>query len=93
MYYNTNDEHGEELQDSRRTAATQGGVILDYFRENPEEELTPFEIKAKLNMRAPITSIRRAITDLTAEGRLEKTNTLKAGMYGKKCHCWRLRIR
>ena len=41
-------------------------------------------------MRAPITSIRRAITDLTNEGKLVKTNSLKKGNYGKKCHCWKL---
>ena len=90
MYYNTNNETGETLQESRETAKTQSGAILQYFRDNPGEELTPFEIKAKLRMRAPITSIRRAISDLTTEGMLEKTDTLKAGNYGKKCHCWKL---
>ena len=90
MYYNTNNETGEILQESRENARTQGGVILQYFQDNPREELTPFEIKTTLRMRAPITSIRRAISDLTTEGKLKKTDTLKAGIYGKKCHCWKL---
>ena len=92
MYYNTNEETGEVLTESRNRAETQGGIIYKYFRDNPRAELTPFEIKAVLRMRAPITSIRRAITDLTTEGKLEKTSTLKSGSYGKKCHCWRLKV-
>ena len=92
MYYNTNEESGETLQNSRVRSETQGGIIHKYFRDNPNAELTPFEIKATLGMRAPITSIRRAITDLTKEGKLEKTSTLKSGSYGKKCHCWKLKV-
>ena len=90
MYYNTNQEKGEELQSSKSRAKSQIGLIYDYFLNHPTEELTPFEIKMKCRMRAPITSIRRAITDLTNQGKLVKTNTLKSGNYGKKCHCWRI---
>ena len=80
------------MQNSRGRAETQASIIHKYFRDNPRAELTPFEIKTTLRMRAPITSIRRAITDLTNEGKLEKTSTLKSGDYGKKCHCWRLKV-
>ena len=90
MYYNTNQETGEELDNSRARATSQTQIIYNYFVNNPTEELTPFEIKAKTRMRAPITSIRRAITDLTNDGKLVKTTSLKQGNYGKKCHCWRL---
>ena len=90
MYYNTNQEKGEDLSNSRTRATSQTQLIYNYFVSNPTEELTPFEFKAKIRMSAPITSIRRAITDLTNEGKLVKTNSLKQGNYGKKCHCWRL---
>ena len=38
----------------------------------------------------PITSIRRAITDLTNAGKLTKTDTMKLGRYGKHVHTWKL---
>ena len=44
MYYNTNEESGETLQNSRVRSETQGGIIHKYFRDNPNAELTPFEI-------------------------------------------------
>ena len=88
MYYNTNNESGEELQASRRRATSQTAIILSFFLDNPEREFTPFQGQTELGLQAPITSIRRAISDLTDEGQLEKTNTLRPGLYGKKCHCW-----
>ena len=88
MYYNTNNESGEELQASRRRATSQTAIILSFFLDNPEREFTPFQVQTELGLQAPITSIRRAISDLTDEGQLEKTNTLRPGLYGKKCHCW-----
>ena len=36
----------------------------------------------------PLTSIRRAITNLEKKGKLEKTDIQKEGMYGKKTFCW-----
>tara|TARA_R110002020_G_scaffold443766_1_gene655058 strand:- start:42715 stop:42900 length:186 start_codon:yes stop_codon:yes gene_type:complete len=59
--------------------------------DNPREELTAFEVKAKLRMRSPITSIRRAITELTSKGKLTKLDRMKKGEYGKNCHCWQLK--
>jgi len=92
MYFNTNNETGETLKESRVRAESQESTIYRYFADNPSEELTAFEIKAKLRMRSPITSIRRAITELTNKGRLEKTDTMKRGDYGKRCHCWKLKV-
>lgn len=92
MYFNTNKETGEDLQTSRSRAESQENTIYRFFSDNPREELTAFEVKSQLRMRSPITSIRRAITELTNKGRLEKTNTMKRGDYGKRCHCWKLKV-
>jgi hypothetical protein len=92
MYFNTNNETGETLNQSRSRALSQEDVIYRFFMDNPREELTAFEVKAKLRMRSPITSIRRAITELTSKGRLEKLDKMKKGEYGKNCHCWRLKV-
>ena len=38
----------------------------------------------------PLTSVRRAITNLSSDGELVKTNDKVTGIYGKPEHLWRL---
>ena len=45
MYYNTNDETGETLQNSRSNATNQEVMILAIFETYPNEGLTPFDIE------------------------------------------------
>ena len=93
MYYNTNDETGSELQGSRNNSYNQEQMILGIFEAHSEESFTPFEIEdfaTDNGINWPITSIRRAITDLTNAGKLTKTNITKLGKYGKKVHTWKL---
>jgi hypothetical protein len=93
MYYNTNDETGETLQSSRNTATNQENMILAIFETYPNDGLTPFDIEDFAHDQEvswPITSIRRAITDLTNAGKLTKTDTMKLGRYGKHVHTWKL---
>ena len=58
--------------------------------------MTPFDIQEALSnlydLNAPITSVRRAITDLTTEDKLIKTDIMKKGIYGKEVHCWKLKL-
>ena len=89
MYYNTNDESGENLQNSRQNSDKQKDVIYRVFESNPNMTLTPFEIEAAVAQSWTITSIRRAITDLTSEGKLEKTEIKRMGPYGKQTYCWK----
>ena len=93
MYYNTNDETGDTLQDSRSNSVRQEDMILAIFGTYPNEGLTPFDIEDFAHDQEvswPITSIRRAITDLTNAGKLSKTETKKLGRYGKFVHTWKL---
>ena len=39
--------------------------------------------------KVPITSVRRAISDLTREGVLKKTDKQRIGYYGKREYMWR----
>ena len=81
MYYNTNNESSSTLKRSKRRAASQEEIILDLFKRNPNFHMTPFDIQEALtnlyDLDAPITSVRRAITDLTTEDRLIKTDIMK----------------
>jgi hypothetical protein len=88
-FYNTNRERMPELAESRKQAHTQQRKILAFCRINKGEAYTPFEIQQAVFTEAtPITSIRRAITNLTEMEYLQKTETMKRGRYGKANHCW-----
>lgn len=55
--------------------------------------LTPSEAHSaycELYPAVPLTSIRRAVSDLTERGLLRKSATMRLGIYGKSEHCWEL---
>ena len=95
-YSNTNDETGAELQASRQQTSKQKTEVLAVFETYPTTPLTPDQIHdfiiensvVKGSNSWPITSIRRAITDLTKDRKLYKTSIKKMGSYGKRVHCW-----
>ena len=95
-YYNTNNETGEELQASRRKSSKQKTEVLSVFLTYPTTPLSPDDIHSFIKDNSeepdaqlwPITSIRRAITDLTKDRKLYKTSIKKMGSYGKRVHCW-----
>jgi len=92
MYYNTNEETGENLQRSRARTASQEDIIYRIFDGESNLELTPSELLSMLGPDTiwPITSVRRALSDLTSEGKLTKTNNKKLGPYGKHEFTWKL---
>lgn len=94
MYYNTNEEKGSELKASRAKTDNQNVLVLGVFRAFPEENLMPEEVSEYItktfDKSYPITSIRRAMTDLTNEGEIKKTKVKKLGSWGKRVHTWKL---
>ena len=94
MYYNTNNENGEDLRESWTRTAKQDELILQFFIDNPNQLFTPDEIHHMCEVCEkdwPITSIRRAISTLTKRGNLTKTSELRKGKYGKQTHTWQYR--
>jgi hypothetical protein len=93
-YYNTNRETGDTLQISWNKSNKQKKLIYHIFVSGVESSFAPHQIKDILNERFdenyPLTSVRRAITDLTTEGVLYKTEHKVKGSYGKKVHTWRV---
>ena len=92
MYYNTNHETGLTLSTSWIKSAQQDELILRLFMDNTNETFKPDEILHLCEVcekNWPITSIRRAISTLTNQGKLAKTNELREGKYGKKTHTWK----
>lgn len=95
-YHNTNQESGETLIESDVRAKGQEGPILRMMQAAEPNGLTPCETWSRLaktmGADCPIvlTSVRRAITNLTTAGTLDKTKQMRQGMYGKKVHVWRV---
>ena len=94
MYYNTNNESGDTLLSSINSTAKQEDVVLSIFTAFPRTNFSPDDIQAWLvdnsEKTYPITSIRRAMTNLTNQKKLNKTNTMKTGVWGKSTHTWKL---
>ena len=89
-FYNTIHETGNTLKESHRKVRSQEGKILNYFLMYGKP-LSPSMISQKMNLNCPLTSIRRAFTNLTIDNKLIKTDEYTIGDYGKREHLWRLR--
>lgn len=89
LFYNTTNETGTALKACRRAVNKQEKEVLDIFRtydtENPPSSVH------KLLPQYPITSIRRAITNLTNAGYLRKTHVKIMSPWNRREHCWELR--
>ena len=97
MYYNTTNENGSLLKTNTKQAKNQTTLTLSVFQTYPTytfsaDEVWQFLIENEaINEQTPLTSIRRAITDLTNEGKIVKTNRKVLGSAGRKTYTWRLK--
>ena len=89
-YYNTNSETGDTLTTSRTRVNVQEREIIAVFNGRPGRKMTPFDVQDDVGHHVPITSIRRAITNLTQKGILVKSEVTKMGRHGKMNYCWEL---
>jgi hypothetical protein len=90
-FYNTTRESGGDLLAYRNKAARQRDIILEFFLSRPDGQYPPSAIHHRLfGPSTPLTSIRRAITDLTSDGKLVKTDRKVKGRYGRPEYCWTL---
>ena len=92
-YYNTTNLSGDDLKAKEKKVSTQEKAILKLFQRNPAKDFTPSEVLAILELQCPITSVRRAITNLTIAGELTRTNKKRMGDYGMNTYCWRLKFK
>jgi hypothetical protein len=88
-YYNTNKLSDVDFLEAIGRARSQQEKILIYFKLHPGRGLAPHQIKAALfSDKTPITSIRRAITNLEQDGLLIKTDRMIEGDLGAPVHTW-----
>lgn len=92
-YFDTTKLPKNQLKEAVNKATVQDKRVLTIFKRK-KRPMTPAEVwdvYCKLYPACPITSIRRSMTVLTEKGKLEKTDKLKKGIYGKPNHVWRLK--
>lgn len=89
-YYNTNNESGDTLKKSVSKAKNQEEAILAIFQSYGKLTASECWQIFDPNGNIPITSVRRAITNLYHDLQIAKTEEMKQGIYGKKEHVYRL---
>ena len=89
-YYNTTQETGTELVLSHQKAKSQDDAIYQHF-VSTGKALSPSMVLNELGLNCPITSVRRAMSNLTKQGKIFKTKQNTLGMYGKKESLWILK--
>lgn len=89
-FYNTAGETGEALTGATDSAAGQEAVVLKLMKDGTARSAS--QVYRALNDRrmitgaVPITSIRRAMTNLMKRGILEKLDEKRLGPYGRNEH-------
>lgn len=94
-YHNTNELRGIALSRAMQKAKSQEEIVLLFFKAYPHRSYAPHEILKFLEVElynAPITSIRRAMSNLKNDGNLVKTDEMIDGPYGQPVHRYRLNI-
>lgn len=84
-YYNTTPD--PQLKKSKRDAGKQVSRILRFFEHNQGERFPPHKVAKNCQILC-VGSVKRAMTDLTSEGILRKTDYMVPGEYGKPVHTW-----
>ena len=90
MFHNTTESTQPELGKYREKVQSQEEQILSYMRYY-ECSVSPSQARLSIFLdRCPITSVRRALTNLTDSGDLVKTEKQVKGPYGRPEFQWRL---
>lgn len=90
-YFNTTHLNGKELKQAIQAAEGQEAKIMAFFEGRPHGNYTPWEVQDFIGLvNTPITSIRRAITNLTDAGKLKKTTVQRPGPYRNVAYAWEL---
>lgn len=91
-YHNTiTVEDQTVLQSLEKKARSQEEMILKFMNDNPRMAFTPVEIHLLFGQRWPITSVRRALSNLTKQDRLIMTGQKRMGLYGMENNCWKIK--
>jgi hypothetical protein len=88
-FYETINQTDSALKESKKKTRKQEDLIYSLFQKR-KRPLSPSMVLSQSGLNCPITSIRRAMTDLTNLGKIVKTDRQIKGLYGKAEHLWEL---
>lgn len=95
-FHNTVNENGQTLIGFEEKAKSQDDDVMDLFNSKYDVQITPEMALNQLKFidpirykNCPITSIRRAFSNLRDMGLIRKTETTIMGNYGRRVHCWK----
>jgi hypothetical protein len=93
-FFNTVNLNGEKLSTAVKNVQTQGDRVYTIMKRKaiPMTPADVHESYERLYGHCPITSIRRAISDLTRMGYLEKTYFRKPGIYKMDNYTWKVNV-
>lgn len=94
-FFNTISLRGKKLVEAQRNAKAQQEKVYLIFLQNKRKGMTPFDVNteySKLYPKVPITSIRRAMTQLTKDKHLVMTEKKRNGLYDTPNHLWELNL-
>lgn len=87
-FFNTTHESGGVLKEMTATAGKQNQEVLSIMRKL--KSATPSQVHRAYGTTTPITSIRRAMTTLTGDGHLVKTEEKILSPSKRPEHIWKL---
>jgi len=93
-FWNTIGLKGKSLSKAIETCKTQEAIVMELFISKSKNGLTPVEVHnlfEKYVSECPLTSIRRALTNLTNKNLLIKTDAKRIGKYGVENYVWKLK--
>lgn len=90
-YHETTSITAHQRERYKLAADSQEAAILAWFLARPTGvKQSPEQINNAVLPDAPLTSVRRALTNLTRAGELERTPETTIGRYGRPVHLWKL---
>ena len=87
-FYNTQRLVGEAKARAQQRASGQELAVLRAYEDIWPAGATPSTIHERMQTAAPLTSIRRAVSNLTKRGLLRKTRRQRIGPFGALEHVW-----
>ena len=94
MYFNTTHLRGQQLAEYEIKAERQENLIAEFFRHNPLVEVTTEDLWNWIPdlKSCPLTSVRRAFSNLQDDGLIYKTDNQIDGSYGRPIYTWKKAI-
>lgn len=88
-HHNTTNLTGTNLDQANDKAQGQQVAIMQFFTARPGGEYTACQVFSALED-YPLTSVRRAISNLARAGHLIKTPNKQVGLFGALAYTWKL---